>query len=158
MSGMLPKNRLRRIRMQRLRIFLDDVHPHTVHMQSRRQLAGRRSPIPQVVPIPRHLDLAPHERVPSDTAVTEASLRDTPGYWVELIPRPDGTTELVSTKQTPGGVDPPTSNKHKGLFLKGQRKDVVKLAPLDQIATLKVIADVDKLEPGSPAPAAAKKK
>jgi hypothetical protein len=112
----------------------------------------------QVLPIPPHLDLAPHERIPSDTQVTEESLRDTPGYWVEFKPRPDGTTELIGTKQAPNGVEPPKSNKHKGLFLKGQPKDVVKLAPLEQIASLKVFADVDKLEPGSPAPNAAAKK
>jgi hypothetical protein len=104
------------------------------------------------------LDLAPHERVPNNSSVTEESLRNTPGYWVEFIPRPDGTTEIVTTKQTPNGVEPPKANKHKGLFLKGQPKDTVTLAPLDQIASLKVIADVDKLEPGSPAPNAAKKK
>jgi hypothetical protein len=43
-SGMLPKNRLRRIRMQRLRIFLDDIHPHTVRPTTP-GLSSLRSPL-----------------------------------------------------------------------------------------------------------------
>lgn len=112
----------------------------------------------QVVPLPSHLQLAAHERVPPDSGVTEEELRDTPGYWVDFIPQPDGTTKMVGTKQTPNGVEPPKFNKKKGLYLKGQPRDVVTLEPLEKISSLSVFADVDKIEPGAAVPASVSKK
>jgi len=126
--GMLPKNRLRRFRMQRLRVFVDDHHPHQ-----------------QAVELPSHLQLAAHERVPSgDATYAEADFANTPGYWVEVVPRDDGTSEIKTSKQTPGGREPPKMIKGSGLFLRGQPKPVTVMKSIGEIDALKPIIELEQ--------------
>jgi len=115
--GMLPKNRLRRLRMQRLRLFVGEKHPFD-HL---------------LAPLPEHLKFVPKV----DPEPTEEELMHRPGYWVEFFNDAEGV-QIKTTVQQEELI--PKRIRGGGLFKKGVAADRAEIKPIDQIEWLREVA------------------